>query len=301
MPKINKFGGNWTTTKLEVLNKYLSAYSTIMKEQYFKFAYIDAFAGTGYIKNKSIKYNKERLIDYDEDAREYIKGSAKIALETKPEFDKYIFIELDVKKIKELEKIIQNEHSDKLNNIEILNNDANVEICKLCSKNWQKHRAVLFLDPYGMEVKWATIKSIARTQAIDLWILFPLGVSINRLLKKNRDDIPKEWSDSLDSIFGTHKWIDEFYAKKKDETLFGVDETIIKTADFDKITQYYIKRLKGIFPHVVKTPMYLYNSKNVPIFLLCFAAGNEKGGKVAVKIAKEIMGKMLKENAKGNT
>ena len=43
-----KFGGNWTEEKLERVRKYLSAYTTIMSKQPFRFAYIDAFAGTGY-------------------------------------------------------------------------------------------------------------------------------------------------------------------------------------------------------------------------------------------------------------
>lgn len=51
-------------------------------------------------------------------------------------------------------------------------------------KNWKSHRALVFLDPYGMQVEWKTIKSIAVTQAIDLWILFPLG-TVNRLLKND--------------------------------------------------------------------------------------------------------------------
>ena len=42
------FGGDWTTEKLERVRKYLSAYATIMKDRNFHFAYIDAFAGTGY-------------------------------------------------------------------------------------------------------------------------------------------------------------------------------------------------------------------------------------------------------------
>ena len=53
--QLNKFGGNWTTIKLEILKKYLNAYTTILiKIPYYKTAYIDAFAGTGYIKDKSI-------------------------------------------------------------------------------------------------------------------------------------------------------------------------------------------------------------------------------------------------------
>jgi three-Cys-motif partner protein len=295
---LNKFGGNWTERKLEVLNKYLSAYATILKKvDYFKFAYIDAFAGTGYVKDKSKKHHDNilPLLELDNEAEEYIKGSAKIALESEPKFDKYIFIELDDKKAKELQLVIDTEHIDLRDKVEIKNDDANIVIQDICKKDWKKHRAVLFLDPFGMEVEWKTIELIAKTKAIDLWILFPLGISVNRMLMKNRDEIPKKWSNDLDKIFGTHNWIDEFYCKKQETTLFGDNETTVKTANFDKIASYYIKRLKEIFSGVVEEPMYLYNSTNNPIFLLCFASGNEKGSKPAIKIAKEIIGKMLKE------
>lgn len=43
-----RFGGDWTNEKLERVRKYLSTYTTIMSRQPFRFAYIDAFAGTGY-------------------------------------------------------------------------------------------------------------------------------------------------------------------------------------------------------------------------------------------------------------
>jgi three-Cys-motif partner protein len=298
MGKINKFGGNWTSTKLEVLRKYLSAYAKILKTTPFRFAYIDAFAGTGYIKDKSKKKlkNGKLFIEYDEEAKEYIKGSVKIALESNPKFDKYIFIELDDTKVIQLKDLIDKEHNDLIDRIEIINNDANEAIQKLCTKDWNKHRAVLFLDPFGMEVEWETIKSIANTKAIDLWILFPLGISVNRMLMKKRDEIPKKWADDLDKIFGTHEWFDEFYEEKIEQTLFGTDEIVNKTADFDNIAQYYIKRLNKVFSGVVNEPMYLYNSTNNPIFLLCFASGNDRGSKTAIKIAKDIIGKMLKND-----
>ena len=53
------FGGDWTTEKLERVKKYLQAYVRIMNKQNFRFLYIDAFAGTGYVElkiNKRIKY-----------------------------------------------------------------------------------------------------------------------------------------------------------------------------------------------------------------------------------------------------
>ena len=44
----HNFGGQWTEEKLRRVKKYLVAYATIMNKQQFRFAFIDAFAGTGY-------------------------------------------------------------------------------------------------------------------------------------------------------------------------------------------------------------------------------------------------------------
>jgi hypothetical protein len=56
-----------------------------------------------------------------------------------------------------------------------------------------------------------------------------------------------------------------------------------------EISKFIIKRLKLIFPGVAENPLLLHNSKNNPLYLLCFASGNEKGSKTAIKIAQDIL------------
>ena len=149
----------------------------------------------------------------------------------------------------------------------------------------------MFLDPFGMQVEWNTIKAIAETKAIDLWILFPLGQAVNRLLTKNK--IPEgAWADRLTAFFGTDEWKDAFYRQKTQQTLFGPTDVTVKIADFKKIGNYFIKRLRTVYAEVAKNPKPLYNTKNIPIFLLCFAASNPKGARTAVNIAQNILGKM---------
>ena len=41
------FGGPWTNDKLEILRRYLDAYTTALKNQPFNLIYVDAFAGGG--------------------------------------------------------------------------------------------------------------------------------------------------------------------------------------------------------------------------------------------------------------
>ncbi|QTA82288.1 Three-Cys-motif partner protein [Desulfonema limicola] len=260
------------------------------KASFYNTIYVDAFAGTGY-RNPD-KSDKESLpLFNDNDAISIQKGSAQIALESVPHFNEYIFIEQSQEYAAELEKLRLN-YRQIYDNIKIVQKDANSYLQSWCKSNdWSFNRAVVFLDPYGMSVDWKTIEIIAQTRAIDLWLLFPLGQAVNRLLTKNNP--PKgAWADRLNRFFGTDDWKEAFYRKNKQISLFEkIDQSLVKEADFDSIGKYFINRLKTIFIKVAEHPLALRNSKNVPIFLLCFAASNPKGAPTAVKIAQHILGK----------
>lgn len=133
---------------------------------------------------------------------------------------------------------------------------------------------------------------MAQTQAIDLWLLFPLGQAVNRLLTKNSSP-DGAWADRLTKFFGTDDWKNAFYRERKQMSLFDTDDQLfIKKADFNSISKYFINCLQSIFVKVAEPPLTLCNSKNVPIFLLCFAASNPKGAPTAVKIAQHnILGR----------
>jgi hypothetical protein len=121
-----------------------------------------------------------------------------------------------------------------------------------------------------------------------LWILFPLGVAVNRLLTRNEPP-PKKWAEALTRFFGSEEWKQEFYPKKTERTLFGDVETERKEANFERIGHFFLKRLETVFAQVAPNPLILTNSKEVPMYLLCFATGNPKGAPTAVKIAKDIL------------
>jgi len=288
------FGGDWTSDKLERVRKYLCAYTTIFKmnvrASYFTTIYVDAFAGTGQRVESTGRRGKAAALDdvEDLDAEALQKGSARIALEVDPSFNRYVFIEKRARRAKELESL-RGEFPGKVSAIQIERADANEYLKKWCEQtDWQKHRAVVFLDPYDMQVDWTTIEAIAATKAIDLWLLFPLGVAVNRLLTKNEPP-PKNWANALTRFFGNEEWKQEFYLKKTERTLFGDEETERKEANFERIGRFFLKRLKAVFAQVAPNPLILTNSKGVPIYLLCFAAGNPKGAPTAVKIAKDIL------------
>ncbi len=226
----------------------------------------------------------------DKEAISFQKGSAVIALETEPSFDEYVFVDLSPDHVRELEHL-KTRYPDKAHKVQVLEREANEFLASWCrSSDWRRARAVVFLDPYGGQVEWETIRAIALTKAIDLWVLFPVGAVVNRLLTSKKPP-PIPWAQRLTRIFGTEEWRDAFYRPMLQLTMFGRRDSVEKHADFDAIGQFFIDRLKTVFAKVAPNPRALYNSKNVPLFLLCFAAGNPKAASTAVRIAQDILGK----------
>jgi three-Cys-motif partner protein len=292
----HQFGNidSWTQDKLAKIASYLDAYLIALKKQNFALEYIDAFAGTGYVTRK-VEMARDTLFDDNETVylKDFIDGSARIALQTIPSFSRYTFIEKHRKRCKELESL-KAEFPHLASLINVVPGDANEVVQELCSDNWitDRHRAVMFLDPYGTQVTWETIAAIADTQAIDLWILFPIG-TVNRLLNRDGRIIPAR-KLRLDRLFGEDEWFRRIYRSNEINSLFSTEPSTIFTKDpdpFGQISRYFISRLKSVFADVAPNPLVMKNSNNSPIFLLCFAAGNPKGAPIAVRIAQHILGK----------
>lgn len=286
------FGGDWTQQKLEMLRQYLSAYTKVLKKTTFKLAYIDAFAGTGY-RELTEEVGGETLLFEElsqEEPQEFLDGSARMALQVDPPFGRYVFIEKDAKRFKQLQNL-KSDFPQKADAIRLYKGDANLFLQDWCKRgNWKEWRAVLFLDPFGMQIDWRTMEAVARTQAIDVWILFPLGVGVNRLLTKDPARLPPAWRRRLNRMFGSEDWFERFYKKETVADLLGNREEIKKSCAFETISEYYQAKLRTVFSKVADNPRLLYNSTNNPIFQLCFSAGNPgRGGDIAIKIAQDIL------------
>jgi len=290
MTKFTKqlFGGDWTEEKLKILKNYLNTYNRVLKKQSFTRVYIDAFAGTGYRQQRKSQYEIQDIFEEleEEEPKQFLKGSAKLALEASPSFHRYIFIESDQNKINELENL-RKEHAEKAGQIEIIRSDANEFIQNYCNdEDWANTRAVLFLDPFATEVEWKSLEAIANTKCIDVWILFPL-MAVNRLLAKDHE---KVCYNCLNRIFGTEDWFESFYKTRTLDDIFGESiDTIVKACDFAKIGEFYKGRLKTIFYGVADKHRVFYNSRGSALFQLFFAAGNPKGSVIAIKIAEHLI------------
>ena len=294
---LHAWGGAWTEEKLNSFEKYVKAYLTIMnkyREQYgWKLIYFDGFAGSGSRTESFQEVDSPLMKDLFDDnvlspqELNIYKGSAERVLSIPQRgFDYYYFIDKDPES-----SIRLHEHLSKFQNDHVLvyrNSDANhqVKILAEAMKKDNRYASLVFLDPFGMQVNWDSIKKLQNTRT-DLWILIPTGVIVNRLLDRKGK---LEHIDKLKTFFGKGEEFlrNYFYTTNTERTLFGDVEIIQKVEmPIQKIAELYISQLKTVFKHVTEKPQVLYNTRNTPIFHFACASNNP----TAIKIAEQIIQK----------
>jgi len=279
-----EWGGPWTEKKLDTFSKYVWSYLTIMeKYPYWKTIYFDGFAGSG-TREKQLNADLMQQLKITEEEERTYKGAAERVLGLEElGFDFYYFIDKNEASLNKLKEKLDEKFKDK--KIIYRSEDANNQIAELAKalRN-KKHAALVFLDPFGMQIDWDSIAELRDTRS-DVWILVPTGVIVNRLLDRAGKLV---FSEKLQSFFGLP--IEEikahFYTENKVQTLFGEEEIITKVSQpIEKIAQLYIERMKTIWKHVTDEPLVLMNRSRTPIFHFVFASNNQN----ALKIAKQII------------
>ena len=177
--KIQPFGGFHTKRKLDVVASYLASYVTVMKKKNFQLHYVDGFAGSGASTNSGADSGIETGLF---DIREIVEGSPIRALDIDPPFDHYLFIDSNASNIVSLRTVINAHKNGTLASVKT--GDANEEIERFCDWLDQQSgaRAVVFLDPFGLAVRWETVSRLAATGKVDLWYLVPADGMLNRLM-----------------------------------------------------------------------------------------------------------------------
>lgn len=292
------WGGEWTEQKLEAFEKYVKAYLTIMnihRDKYgWELVYFDGFAGSG-TRGTTVIEEEEvpSLFDVSEleistSEMDVYSGAAERVLRLdKRGFDYYYFNEPDEKSMESLKSKLGELIQDK--RVAFRSEDANKEIIKLANgfKTHKNLKGLVFLDPFGMQVDWNSLKAL-KGCAVDLWILVPTGVIINRMLDKKGNLFH---TNKLQKFFGLGEdFIKKyFYEEHKEKTIFGDEHHHLKKIPdaIPRIAQLYIDLLKTIFKEVSDEPLILRNTRGVPIFHFVFASNNP----TAKKIASQIIGK----------
>lgn len=294
------WGGNWTEQKLDTFESYVRAYLTIMNKYRDKFGwkilYFDGFAGSGSRSEEERQQEADSFVEmFGEDLvntgeLSVYQGAAErvVQLEqTMRGFDYYYFIDLFEENCTKLElKLSQYPTQGYKIFRQGEANDMTRKLAGALEKD-KKLKALVFLDPFGMQIDWQSIESLSKS-GVDLWILLPTGVIINRLLKR---DGTLMYPEKLERFFGMseEEIKKRFYERKVETDLFGnTEEKFSKLTDtITKIAELFGERLGELFENVTSKPLVLKNENNVSIYHFIFASDNF----TATKIAQDIIRK----------
>jgi len=267
--------GEWSEIKLEIIKKYASAFTTIMKNQSWcrGYVYIDAFAGAG--------------IHISKRTGEFIQGSPLNAIEIQNPFTEYHFIDINKVKTEALESLTR----EKLN-IKIYPEDSNETLLRKIFPSLQyesKKRALCVMDPYGLHLHWETILQAAQLKTIEIFLNFPLMDMNRNVLHKDLMTADPDQIERMNRFCGSEEWQDILYVEAKQMDLFRdagesyrikVINSNIKLGDWFKKER--LEKTAGF--KFVPEPILMRNSKGGPLFFLFFGSHNEKGGKIVSDI-----------------
>lgn len=301
------FGGPWTEIKLDAVEYYLECYTKALKYAGFDLWYIDAFAGSG---DRESQRETGGIFEGApiETIRETLAGSARRALDVRPPFDHYVFIEKDETRCEALtETRDENPNVD----IQIIQGEANEELRELVkSEPWRrrdtsKSRGVVFLDPYALHVDWETVRALASTRVLDVWYLFPIRDTIRQLAHDFKGIGPK--AAMLDRVLGP-EWR-ELYSIKPDHQPPALDMFAIlddaappiepelqRVVSQKQFEQWLKGRLCKEFPFVSE-PLPLLASPNRQLFSLFLGVSNPS--RPAVDLAEKFVRYVNKNFAPG--
>jgi three-Cys-motif partner protein len=277
----NKFGGNWTEQKIEILETYVKQFLKVFKNKPCeKLLYFDGFAGSGSIEVDDNEEMQPRIIE----------GAAlKVLKIDEPRgFDMYYFVEKNKSLAKALDEKIKALFPGK--ELYVQAKDCNQKLKDLAnflrSPKGKDFKVLGFIDPKGMQLEWSSLE-ILKGLKIDLWILNPTS-GTNRLLVRKKE-IDPTWLKRLNLFLGMEEKdiIDHFY--RKQPTLFG-DDLVKEDDSINKLHELYAKRIAGNIFKYVSNPKILRNNSGSPLFHFFMATNNEIGLRIANSVVNPKLG-----------
>lgn len=290
------FGGEWTEKKLQTLERYAGLYTKALKG-HFKVHYIDAFAGDGEGSSKEVEILDDQPEFFPTSNRIIIEGSASRL--TNLQFHSLHFVEKNPDYVEKLSSLINKKG---IKNGQVHHGDANTKILEILKKishkdshkDSDKDRVLLFLDPFGLQVKWETLEAIAKQEVkCDIWYLFPFQ-RINSSISNSDKTITSHMKTPLERCLGLPS---EEIEPSIFDTSVEVDlfERVEKEKRKEKgVEQLFIKRLSEAFEYVDENPICLTNTQGRHIFsfILCSNNPSEKAKNLIKKFAKYVKGKL---------
>lgn len=197
---IRRTGTPWSNHVNEAFATYLRGFAACTL-QMGKRALIDALVGCPYQSSEVPDRRMPGLATGE--PRSFLDGFTVTALETNPSFDSYLFLDQHAERARHVHELTHY-NAGRPPQVEVRANGADAELERLLSLDWTTRRAVILLDPFGMNVPLRRVEAIAATRTIDLLVMWPVALDgAEDLLAASP---PAAWVSALDAFVATDAW-----------------------------------------------------------------------------------------------
>lgn len=259
-----RYWGIWTREKLDVLRRYLDAFTRASKRSP-EIVYLDLFAG--------------QTENYLRDTLEHLEGSTRIALQTTDApFTRLAFCELP-HRAKALEARLRADYPDR--SFQVYPGDCNASIHQVLHdlKPYAWAPTFAFIDPNGPHTHWTTLEALARHRTgehkVELWLLLPVALFVRTLPVDGRP-VTDNNAAALTAMFGTDQWRAIYRAR-----LAGKLDPSEAREEYVNLMRW---RLQNDLGYRSTHPLEVLNESNRPIYHMIFATDHEAGTRIMTHI-----------------
>ncbi len=126
----------------------------------------------------------------------------------------------------------------------------------------------------ALEVKWDTLRSLAKCQKADVWLLANLGGAVRQVCH-DHSKLDETKRKALGEYFGTASWEREFYEVQEGTDMFGdLFQNTSRKATKHDVAEFHRRRLEIIFKEYVSDPLPLAVGNMEDYFLLYCMSNN---------------------------
>ena len=259
--------GSWSRCKHAILRDYMVEYAKILaKYSYLKPVYVDAFCGAG------VAISKE--------TGETVPGSPLLALDIKPPFRHYHFIDTDGEKTEQLQRLVGSRKDVTVHSV-----DCNQALLNILPKlSWEGHwRALCFLDPYGLHLNWKVIEMAGKMETTEIFLNFPIADMNRNVLRRDQSKTRPDQAARMTAFWGDETWRDAAFSSEG--MLF---EGMKEKSTNEELAKAFRKRLQTVAGFkFVPPPAPMRNSSGATVYYLFFASQNETGSRIASHLLRE--------------
>jgi three-Cys-motif partner protein len=191
---MNEDVGTWTSEKYRQFQLYAHQFTKGMQGKWKSLAYLDLYAGSG----------QSRVTG----TNEILFGSPLIALSLDIQFDSYVFCERESSKLSALEQRVKRDFPKA--KTQFIDGDCDDPSFQLGNAIPGGALTLCFVDPYKLDIRFRTLRSLAQGRSIDFLCLLASRMDAGR----NPHNYTKEESTKIDELLDSTDWRDRWEKSK---------------------------------------------------------------------------------------